>query len=156
MSLRDIYDTFSDAEAVTVTAISDTKVAVKGYTGVSQNNTVVDLGNLGRPLYLVLACDEAATADGAATVTFALVSDSVASLDSSPTTHITTGAIGKASLTPALFKRAYALPQGSYEKYLGIQYTVATGPLTAGKFSAYLTDAVDSTIKVYAMGSEIA
>jgi hypothetical protein len=156
MSLRDIYDTFADAVAVTATAISDVKVVVKGYSGTNQSNTVADLGNLGRPLYLVLACDEAATADGAATVTFTLETDSAVGLDASVTTHITTEAIGKASLTPALFKRAYALPQGSYEKYMGVRATVATGPLTAGKFSYYLTDAVDSSIKVYAQGSEIA
>jgi hypothetical protein len=99
--------------------------------------------------------EEAATAAGAATVTFSLESDSTANLATSPTVHVTTAAIGKATLVVG-YKFAYQLPRGSYEKYLGTRYTVATGPLTAGKFSAYLTNALDSDIKVYAVGSEIA
>ena len=31
------------------------------------------------------------------------------------------------------------LPGGDYKRYLGVRYTVATGPLTAGKFSAFIT-----------------
>jgi len=34
---------------------------------------------------------------------------------------------------------AVRLPSGSYERYLGVRYTVASGPLTAGKFDAFLT-----------------
>jgi hypothetical protein len=31
------------------------------------------------------------------------------------------------------------LPFGAYKDYVGVRYTVANGPLTAGKFNAYIT-----------------
>jgi len=53
--------------------------------------------------------------------------------------------IGKADLT--LYRKPIVLPivpallaaQPVGQRYLGLQYTVATGPLTAGKFTAYIT-----------------
>lgn len=123
----------SDAQAVTATAISA---------------NVIDLGDskdlaVGERLYLVIKCDETATAAGAATVVFSLISDSVVGLASSPTTHFATAAIGKADLTLNAVVAKVALPLGVYERYLGLSYTVATGPLTAGKFSAFIVKDLD-------------
>lgn len=123
---------FSDAQAVTSSAISD--VIDLGATP-----TLRSLG-AGEPLYLVISCDEAAAAAGAATVTFSLESDSTADLATSATVHAATAAIGKAALTLGSTVAVIPLPVGAtYERYLGVRYTVATGPLTAGKFSAFLT-----------------
>lgn len=130
--ILDERNEFSDALAVTASAISD--VIDLGATP-----TLRDLGN-GEPLYLVVSVDEAAAAVGAATVTFSLESDSTADLATSATVHASTAAIGKATLVAGYTAWILPLPAGAtYERYLGVRYTVATGPLTAGKFSAFLT-----------------
>lgn len=122
---------FSDAQAVTATAISD----------------VIDLGatptlrsiNDGRQLMLVISVDAQATASGSATVTFSLESDSTANLATSATVHWTSKAVGKATLAPGYIVAKVPLPvDARYERYLGVRYTVASGPLTAGAFSAAL------------------
>lgn len=123
---------FADAQTVTATAISDV-------IDLGAAPTLQDIGN-GQPLYLVLTCDESATSGGSATVNFSLESDSTANLATSATTHASTGAIGQASLVAGTFKRVIPLPvEARYERYLGVRFTVASGPLTAGKFSAFLT-----------------
>lgn len=126
---------FSDALAVTASAISD--VIDLGATP-----TLRAIGN-DQPLYLVISTDTSATAAGAATVTFSLESDSTADLATSATVHYSTAAIGKATLVAGYQVVAIPLPiQANFERYLGVRYTVATGPLTAGAFSAYLTPVV--------------
>ena len=69
--------------------------------------------------------------------------------------------IGKAELT---LGKMFSLPLGNAilaaqklgQRYLGVQYTVATGPLTAGKFTCHITlDAVHD-IKSYASGFTVA
>lgn len=123
---------FSDGQAVTVTAIG-TVVADLG-----ASPTLQDIAN-GEQLYAVIQVDEAVTAAGAATVQFSVESDSAAALNASATVHAQSAAIGKATLV-AGYKLVLALPPGrTYERYLGVRYTVGTGPLTAGKFSAFLT-----------------
>jgi len=131
----DYENEFSDSQAVTATAIS-TNVLDLGSTP-----TLRDIGQ-GIPLFLVIQVDTAATAAGAATVTFSLESDSTADLATSATVHWTSSAIGKATLVAGYMVIAMALPMGDYERYLGVRYTVATGPLTAGAFSAFLTNDV--------------
>ena len=128
--ILDERNEFSDAQAVTASAISDV-------IDLGAAPTTQDIGN-GEPLYLVIQVDEQATAAGAATVTFSLESDSTADLATSATVHWTSSAIAKATLAPGYVVATIALPNGSYERYLGVRYTVATGPLTAGKFSAFL------------------
>lgn len=120
---------FSDAQAVTTTAIS---------------TNVVDLTvagqpiHQGMPLYVVISVPTTVTADGAATVTFNIEADSAVGLDATPTVLYTSGAIGKAALTAGSKPVEVAIPKGiaATDRYLGIRYTVATGPLTAGAFDA--------------------
>jgi hypothetical protein len=123
---------FSDEQAVTTTAVSTDKI---------------DLGRVGREvgageeMWLYGIVEEAATASGSATVTFDLNLSAAADL-SSPTTVFSTGAIGKATLIVGyeFFRlRLPILPVNTTLRYLGINYTVATGPLTAGKFTAFLS-----------------
>lgn len=123
---------FADAAAVTTSAV---------LTNVMDLGDDVTLRNIGGPgaAYLVILVDTAATAAGAATVTFSLESDSTADLATSATVHHSTAAIGKATLVAGYAATVVQLPFGQYERYLGVRATVATGPLTAGAFSAFLT-----------------
>lgn len=141
---------FSDAQAVTATAISSNVADL----GPVNDNVLRDIGT-GEDTYLVFSVDTTFTAAGAATLTAALVSDSTANLATSPTTHATPlSAVPVASLV-AGYKAAVKLPPGDYEQYLGIQYTVATGPFTAGKINAFLTKDV-SRYRAYADRQPIA
>ena len=125
---------FSDSQAVTSTAISTNVMDLRS------SPTLKDVAG-GKQLYAVIQVDTAATAAGAATVTFSVESDSTADLATSATTHAVTAAIGKATLV-AGYQLVIPLPPGvTYERYLGVRYTVATGPLTAGAFSAFITAA---------------
>jgi hypothetical protein len=113
----------SNEQAVTSSAAS-TDVIDTG-------QTTPDLGVA--DLYLVITTDEAATASGSATVTFSLQD----SADNSSFADVAvTAAIGKATLV-AGYQHVIPLPT-KLRRYLRAYYTVATGPLTAGKFSAQI------------------
>lgn len=123
------------ALAVTVTAIATDQIDLKGENGA---NTLTDIGS-GRQLYAHITVDETVTASGAATVVFSVESDSTANLATSPTTHAATGAIGKAALTAGKQIRIALPPEKTYERYLGLRFTVGTGPLTAGSFTVEIS-----------------
>lgn len=133
-SILDLQNEFSDSQAVTATAIS---------TNVIDLGDDVTLRNIGGSpgVYLVVQTDVAATDSGSdATLALSLESDSTADLATSPTVHWSSGAKAFAAFSPAGTTLAVVpLPYGDYERYLGVRYTVASGPLTAGKFSAFLT-----------------
>lgn len=123
----------SDAQAVTASAIS----------------SVIDLGatptlraiGSGRPMFVVVQVDEAATAAaGASNVTFSLESDSTANLATSATVHGKTAAIAKGTLVAGYRFVLGVPPTADFERYLGLRYTVDTNNLDGGKFSAFLTD----------------
>lgn len=141
----------SAAQAVTATAFSTNTIDL---------GAARDLGP-GEDLYALIGVDEAATAAGAATVTFQIVSSANANL-SSPNIISQTDAIGKTELTLgrkpiSLCLNASvlnALPIG--QRYLGLQYTIGTGPLTAGKFTAYIVDSDVSVGKNYPSGFTVA
>lgn len=127
---------FSDAQAVTATAISTNVVDL----GPVADNVTRDIGT-GEDMYLVVVTNTTATDSGSdATLAVTLESDSTVDLATSPTTHFSTGALAFAAYaTAGTVVAAVKLPAGSYEQYLGVRYTVASGPLTAGKFDAFLT-----------------
>lgn len=128
---------FGDAATLVGTAAST--YVLGDYYDTGATPTTKDLGN-GEPLYLVIQIDTSVEASGgAANVTFALKSDSVATLDSSPTTHWTSAAIAKGTLVAGYTVCQIALPKGSYERYLGVTYTPDTNNTTAGKANAFLT-----------------
>jgi hypothetical protein len=132
--ILDKTEEFSDSQAVTATAISTNVID----TNPSNKNPIVDLGDGEPDVWLVIQVDQTATAAGAATVAFSLESDSTADLATSPTVHYTTPALAIAGLTTGKEVARVKLPGGDYKRYLGVRYTVATGPLTAGKFSAFI------------------
>lgn len=137
----------SSAQAVTATAVSTNAIDL------SQSRDVA----VGEDLYAVFGTDVTALAAGAATVTFEVITSANSDL-SSPNVLVSTGPIGKAELTAGrapiclcLPPSAYAaLPQG--QRYLGVRYTVGTGPLTAGAFTAHITNTEVHGGKYYASG----
>lgn len=130
--ILDKTNEFSDSQAVTATAIS-TNVIDLNPDGA---NPILDIGS-GEPVELIVQVDTTATAAGAATVSVSLESSDAPGLTSS-TVHITTGAIALAGLTAGTEIARFRLPAGDYKRYLGVRYTVGTGPLTAGAFSAFI------------------
>lgn len=122
----------SNEQAVTTTAAS---------------TDVIDLGqanpNLGLNDHtsLAITVDTSVTADGAATVTFSL-QDSAD--NSSFADVVATAAIGKATLVAGA---QIVLPMPTkLRRYVRVYYTVATGPLTAGKFSAQVVTGIQQNI----------
>lgn len=134
---------FSDSQAVTATAISTNVMDL--ISNSSGKNVLRDIGT-GQDVYLVVMTTVAATDSGSdATLTVSLESDSTENLATSPTTHFSTGTLAFAAFSPAgTILAAVKLPSGSYERYLGVRYTVAAGPLTAGQFDAFLTTDVNA------------
>lgn len=130
----DKQEEFSDSQVLTATAIS-TNVLDLNPNGSA--NTLQDIG-AGENMYLVVQVDVALTSGGATTLVVTLESDSTADLATSPTVHWTSATIPKATLV-AGYELVIKLPPDNYERYLGVRYTVATGPFTAGSISAFLT-----------------
>lgn len=124
---------FSLLQAVTTSAAS-TNVVDQGAAGDSFKS----------PPTLVIKVGTGVTADGAGTVTFALQTATDEAF-SSPITLWSTAAIGKASLTANSIVARVPFPTGCL-RYLRVYYTVATGPLTAGTFSAFLVRSPDKQI----------
>jgi hypothetical protein len=139
----DKHNEFSDGQAVTVTAISSNVFDL--ISNSSGKNPLRDIGT-GQNVYLVVMTRTAATdASSDATLTVTLESDSTADLATSATVHFSTAALAFAAFSPAgAVLAAVKLPAGNYERYLGVRYTVAAGPLTAGNFDAFLTTDVDA------------
>jgi hypothetical protein len=146
--MTDAFLQFSTAQAVTATAVSTNTVDL---------SVARDVGP-GESMYAVFHVDVAALAAGAATVTFQVISSANSDL-SSPNVLAQTDALAKTELTlgrkpinvgipPSVLN---ALPVG--QRYLGVRYVVATGPLTAGSFSAMLSNAaVSSSVAHYPSG----
>ena len=96
-----------------------------------------DIGN-GRNMSLVIQITTAVTSAGAATVAFQLVSDATSTISTSTQTiHVTSAAIGKATLV-AGYEIVLPVPPGTYERYLGVQTVTGTAALTAGAANAFL------------------
>lgn len=141
--ILDERNEFADATALST---SGTGRALVGDV-IDLGATSSDIGN-GEPLYLVIQVDTAVTSGGSATVSFELASDASASIatDGTASVHFATAAIAKASLTAGTVVAAVALPQGTYERYLGILANVGTAALTAGKVNAFLTHDVSKWV----------
>lgn len=135
-----ILDNFNEfADAATLVGTAGAAAVLGDVIDTGATPTTKDIGN-GEGLYLVIQIDTAVAASGgAANVTFKLVSDSVSTLDSSPTVHWASAAIAKGTLVKGYLVVAMELPYGEYERYLGVTYTPDTNNTTAGKANAFLT-----------------
>ncbi|HEY6026403.1 MAG TPA: hypothetical protein VIV09_05835 [Pseudolabrys sp.] len=140
----------SNAQAVTSSAVSTNTIDL---------SLARDLGS-GEDLYFVWTVDTTATAAGAATVNFQIISSAAANLGT-PTVLSQTDAIGKAELTAGrksialCLDRAVLNAQPVGQRYLGCQYTVGTGPLTAGAFTCNVTHDPQDAQKYYASGFSV-
>lgn len=141
----------SSAQAVTASAVSTNTIDLLQSRDLAGGND----------LYAVFTVDVAATAAGAATVQFQIITSAAAAL-TSPTILVQTDAIGKAELTAGRRPIYIEIPasilaaQPIGQRYLGVQYTVGTGPLTAGSFSASITDSKVEVGKNYPSGFTVA
>lgn len=122
--LIDSQNEFSNKQAITVTAPSTNIIDL----GVDR-----DIGK-GEPVPILVQVTTAFTAAGAATLTVDLETDDNASF-SSATNLWTSGAIGKATLVEGYKFLINYIPREN-ERYLRLNYTVATGPMTAGNIEA--------------------
>lgn len=122
----------SNAQAVTASAASTDLI---DFGQANPNVGLDDRSNM------VITVDEAATAAGAATVVFS-VQDSA---DNSTFADVAvTAAIDKATLVAG---HQVVIPMPTkLRRYCRVYYTVATGPLTAGKFSAQVVTGVQQNV----------
>jgi hypothetical protein len=142
--LLDLQNLFMNNVAVTATAVSnavDLRGGTPGFTTDTLGNTPIKDPGRSPELDVLITVTQTFTAAGAATLTVALVTDDDPALGS-PTTLVTTPAIGKATLVQG-YQIRIALPPGapavgSDGTYMGLSLTVATGPMTAGKLTAGL------------------
>jgi Tfp pilus assembly protein FimT len=150
--ILDTQEVFSDAQAVTATAISSNVLDLNPVAG---PNAIQDVGN-GEPTWLVVSTQTAATDSGSdATLTVTLESDTDPALATTPVVHYSSGALAFATFSPVNTRFvAIRLPSANYQRYLGVRFTVASGPLTAGKFDAFLTHDINAT-KAYASGFSV-
>lgn len=147
----DAQNNFSSAQVVTASAVSTNTIDL---------GQARDIGT-GATLYAVITVDSNVTASGAGTVTFQVISSAAANLGS-PTILGQTDAIGKAELPAGRRPIVIEVPstvlaaQPIGQRYLGLQYTVGTGPLTGGSFTANLVKDAQDIGKYYPSGFTVA
>ena len=138
-------------QAVTVTANS---------TNVIDLSLARDVGE-GDDLYVSFTVGTAFTAAGAATLTPTVIVTADAASFTTPTTIGTGGTIAVASLVAGYTFVIRVNPQLFYSsttnsslglRYLGVIYTVATGPMTAGTITADVVLDIQDGKKFYASG----
>ena len=126
----------SDAQAVTATAVSTNAID----TG---SSSVVRNIGWGEEMRMVVQTNVTALAAGAATVVFEIIQADDAALTTNVTSLMSSAAIPKASLVQGgVPPMDFVLP-ATTQRYVGVRYTVATGPLTAGTFTAGLIHDTD-------------
>ena len=120
---------FSSAQAVTASAASE---------NVIDNSEARDIGM--SDLYAHITVDESVTAAGSATVEFVLQKDSAENFSSAEDV-MSTGAFAKADLVAG--KQIFIkIPFHADKRYLRMNYVVASGPVTAGAFTAAIITGV--------------
>jgi hypothetical protein len=134
MSIIDKRLEFSDAQAVTTSAIS-ANVYDRKDLGLNPNATE----NIGAPaqMYLVVQTAVNCTDSGSdATLEVTFESAENAALSTNPVVHFSTGELAFAGFKDAGTVLAVVpLPAAQYKE----RYTVDDGPLTGGAFNAFLT-----------------
>jgi hypothetical protein len=127
MAYVDKQLTLSDNQVVTATAVSTNSLD----TG--NTNPLRNIG-IGEPLFVVFSTLLAALAAGAATVTFEVIQADDAALTTNVEVLVGSAAIPKASIVVG-YGLSFVVPQNT-RRFLGVRYTIGTGPLTQGTFTA--------------------
>ena len=119
--------TCSNEQAVTVTAVSVDSVALAG----------LFLGRPGDHFRAYAQVEQTFLAAGAATMTIEVIQATDGALTTSVDSLYTTGPIAKADLVAGGKAMELDIPMPKNTKaFVGFRYTVATGPMTAGKINA--------------------
>ena len=148
---------FSDSQAVTATAISTNVYDLFTMsTGASATdlspNTRINVGS-GEDIYLVVNTAVTATdtsSDATLIVTFETADNEA--LSTNAQVVATSGTLAfEAFATAGTNLLKIKLPSFAYRRYIGIRYTVASGPLTAGAFDAFISTGVDDQ-RIYKSG----
>lgn len=128
---------FSDNQAITASADStnviDLGVAGTPFDAAAPLNQDVGKGN---PIPILVQVTDAMLAAGAATLTVNISTGATTTLG---TTIATVGPVAKADLVAGYQIAIQVLPNKITERFLGIEYVVATGPMTAGTITAGIT-----------------
>jgi hypothetical protein len=141
------------------TATGQAVTATANSTNVVDLSLARDVGE-GEDLYVSFSVGTAFTAAGSATLTPTVVVSAADSL-TTPTTLGTGGTIAVASLVAGYTFVIRVNPQLFYSsttnsslglRYLGVIYTVATGPMTAGTITADVVLDIQDGKKFYASG----
>lgn len=144
----DSKELLSDAQALTATAISTYVIDLipnggsinAGDTGGPTANTTVNLGG-GKPLYLYIWVHTVLDSAGETATLTATAESSADTSNGTPTVHWTSGSIAEATLATGYWiAKGVVLPNGSYKRYLCVNYTVGTENFTSGKVSAWVSD----------------
>lgn len=133
------------AQAFTVNAVSASSVDLSSAQSAGHQGAVVGANpnsiGTGYPVFMVINVDTAATAAGAAICTFEIITATDALLTSDIETIGISDGYAVATLTATREAIIVALnpdpgnQQGRAQRFLGMRFTVATGPLTAGNFT---------------------
>lgn len=148
MAFLDTQTEFSDAQAVTVTAIStnqyDALTLAKANAAAAfiSTNPRIDYGVGEETMWLVVATNTTVTdvgSDATLAVTFESADDSAGTVNA--TVHLSTGTLAFAAYATAGTTLLVArIPSALYRRWMYIRYTVTNGPFTAGAFDAYFTN----------------
>lgn len=93
----------------------------------------------GTPKEIVCQVTTQFTAAGAATLQVQIIIADDLALTTNVLALQESMAIAKATLVPGYkFRIGLALPEGAAQRFLGLNYIVATGPMTAGNIAAFL------------------
>ncbi len=150
MAVIDAFCQFSSAQAITATAVS---------TNTYDLGVARDTGP-GGDLWFNTTIDTTFTAGGAGTLQIQVVSSAAANLGS-PTVLIETAPLALAQLTAGRSPITIRLPRSILttqpigQRYIGLQYTVATGPMTAGALTTNLINGDYDTNDLYPVGTTI-
>ena len=128
----DAFNRVSLLQAVTATAVSTDSIN----TGLPNRALAV-----GKDLYFTSQVGTAVTAAGAATVRFEVISADDAALTTNVTVHGASPDVPKATLIAGNRQTVLVDPTGGgakFRRYVGMRYTVGTGPLTAGTFTSFI------------------
>lgn len=141
-------------DALTVTAISANVLDRSG--GNTQFPTLEDEGLNPAENWLIVQMDQSAdaAAAGAATLVITLESDTTANLATAPVVHFSTAVIPKATMVKGAVLVRVSLPSDNYKKFIGLRYTVATGPFTAGGLLAWISPDIQRNV-IYPTGFTI-
>lgn len=149
--LIDAQELLADSQAITATAISTKVLDLRrsgainaGAIGGPTANVMINIG-AGTPLFLLAHCPVGFNSAGH-TASLTITLESGIDLDlASPIVHATLPVLAEATLVAGFWpSEGLQVPQGQYQRYLGLRFTVGGESFTSGKLSAWLSPTTDA------------